>query len=133
MKTINWHCDKSEMKQISAIVKRANALGLCGFDNYSNQTANMDIAACHCNGNPLNLDKLLNAPDFDFTHDMCGICRHIDRETGELKNCFSPRCSAPNNTLVSLMERRKGGISHLKMTSMNSGSSPEPATPLTPS
>lgn len=53
----------------------------------------MDIIATHANGNPLDFDKLLAADDFNFAHDVFGICRHLNRETGELEDFFSPRCS----------------------------------------
>lgn len=54
----------------------------------------MDIEATHdkC---PLDLQKLLEFPDFDFIHDVCGIARHLDRNTGELTDCFLPRCAKP--------------------------------------
>ena len=41
----------------------------------------------------LDLQKLLDAPDGDFGHDVFGIRRHINRQTGELENCFLPRCA----------------------------------------
>ncbi len=93
MRIISFKANKHEFQLISDIVKRAKKLGLCGFHNYSSMTCNMDITACHANGNELNLQALLNADAFDFTHDVCGICRHINRETGELRDCFSPRFS----------------------------------------
>ena len=52
----------------------------------------MDITACHLS-NPLNLSGLLKAKDSDFGHDVFGINRFINRETGELAGCFSPRYS----------------------------------------
>lgn len=52
----------------------------------------MDLIATH-NSNPLDLERLLAADDFNFIHDVYGIARHIDRETGELGGCFSPRFS----------------------------------------
>lgn len=55
----------------------------------------MDFTACHANGNPLRLEALLEANDFNFMHDAFGICRHLDRSTGELTGFFSPRFSAP--------------------------------------
>jgi hypothetical protein len=55
----------------------------------------MDIEADHCNGNPIDLDQLLNSSDADFSHDVLGIRRFIDRATGKLGGCFSPRCSTP--------------------------------------
>lgn len=57
----------------------------------------MDLTACHANGNPLNLAKLAGADDFNLMHDVGGISRHIDRDTGKLTNCFRPRCSAPES------------------------------------
>jgi hypothetical protein len=51
----------------------------------------MDIVACHANGCPLDLDRLAQADDFNIAHDVFGISRHLDRETGELTDCFLPR------------------------------------------
>ena len=51
----------------------------------------MDITATHANGCPLQLDQLLECEDFDFVHDIAVIRRHLDRETGHLKDCFVPR------------------------------------------
>lgn len=54
----------------------------------------MDIVAVHTNGNPLRLEDMLAADDFNFAHDVFGIERHLDRDTGELTGFFSPRFSA---------------------------------------
>ena len=51
----------------------------------------MDISATHASGCPLRLTELRDAPEFDFAHDVLGICRHLDRETGQLGDCFVPR------------------------------------------
>ena len=53
----------------------------------------MDISATHI-GKKLNLKKLFSFPDSDFAHDIVGIANNINRTTGELEDCFSPRCSA---------------------------------------
>ena len=53
----------------------------------------MNLSACHASGNPLRLADLLAADDFNFAHDVFGIDRHIDRGTGQLLDCFSPRFS----------------------------------------
>ena len=39
--------------------------------------------------------KLLDADDFNFSHDVFGIKRHIDRTEypGIIGNCFLPRCT----------------------------------------
>lgn len=59
--------------------------------NYSATDAAMDITACHVNGCPLDLERLLNADDFNFSHDIFGINRHLNHETGKLENHFRPR------------------------------------------
>jgi hypothetical protein len=51
----------------------------------------MDLNACHCNGCPLNLRGLLEADESDLLHDLAGIRRHLDRRSGKLGDCFSPR------------------------------------------
>lgn len=51
----------------------------------------MDITATHANGCPLKLAELLAADDFNFSHDVAGIYRHLDRTTGKLLDCFLPR------------------------------------------
>lgn len=55
----------------------------------------MDLSACHANGCPLDFEKLANAPEADFMHDVFGIRKHINRTTGELMDCFLPRCAKP--------------------------------------
>lgn len=56
----------------------------------------MDLTAADgVNGNdPLDWERLLAADDFNFLHDIGGISRHINRDTGELMNCFLPRFRA---------------------------------------
>ncbi|KKK55056.1 hypothetical protein LCGC14_3078450, partial [marine sediment metagenome] len=39
----------------------------------------------------LDLARFLEGPDFDFAHDVWGIRNHLNRETGQLENCFLPR------------------------------------------
>lgn len=85
---INWKTSKIERELIEKIAIRA--LGELGLDI---STIKMDVTACHKNGCHLDLESLLNAPRYDFVHDICGINRHIDRETGKLQHCFLPRLS----------------------------------------
>jgi hypothetical protein len=54
----------------------------------------MDLIATHANGCPLDFRRLSEADDFNLMHDVGGIGSHIDRETGELTNCFRPRFAA---------------------------------------
>lgn len=77
------------MDLIHAIARRAfKELG--GYPD-DRCTLNMDLTACHCNGCPLDLQRLLEAPLSDFGHDIYGIRRHINRETGQIEGCFLPR------------------------------------------
>lgn len=78
---------------IQACVKRASAL--CqrldlSFDGFS---CAMDLEAAH-NVSPLKLGELVKADDENFAHDIWGIARHIDRETGKMGDCFLPRYTA---------------------------------------
>ena len=75
----------SDTLKIHAIAKRA-ALDL-GVDVIS--TA-LDLESCHavC---PLDLGGLLAAHPVNLAHDIGGINRHLDHDTGELVDCFCPR------------------------------------------
>jgi hypothetical protein len=81
-----------ERQLITSILDRANKLGLL-FKNYPRLMADMDL--CAANGNngnrKLDLERLLVADDFNFTHDICGIARHMNRTTGRLGDHFVPR------------------------------------------
>lgn len=94
---IKWTATKAETEIINRIANRAVKLAKeIGFD-YPKQDALMDLKACHCNGNPLDLRRFEQADDSNFGHDVFGIYRHIDRSTGQLKDCFSPRFSLPES------------------------------------
>jgi hypothetical protein len=78
-------------------VSRAKELGV----NYTLQDAEMDITAVHLNDCPLKLEEMAeNAVEgaqyeSDLIHDVFGIRRHINRETGKLEDCFCPRFAQP--------------------------------------
>lgn len=60
----------------------------------------IDITACHANGTPLRLADLLTADDTNFAHDVFGIHRYINRETGQLEDCcFRPRFAVPESDI----------------------------------
>lgn len=88
---IKWTATKKEMNKITTIVRRARALGV--GDNTSGKMM-MDFEACHCNGTPLDLGKIIRANNLNFIHDVCGIQRHLDRDTGQLTGFFLPRGAA---------------------------------------
>lgn len=41
--------------------------------------------------NPLRLEELAQADEFNFKHDISGILDHFNIKTGKFKNCFTPR------------------------------------------
>lgn len=88
---INWHIPRPEMDTVILIAKRAAKMAADYGIDYPQSTALMDVTACHANGNPLRLAELALADDGNFAHDVFGIRRHINRETGRLEDCFSPR------------------------------------------
>jgi hypothetical protein len=90
---IKWNATKEDMVLIDKIAKRGFKIMMKWYCKKID--LEMDITATHLNGCPLNLNKLLQADDFDFYHDIQGIYRHLDRETGELRDCFLPRCAQP--------------------------------------
>lgn len=97
MTTIQLNATRQEFRVIQKIAKRAVEIAERHDVEYDLQDALMDINACHSNGTPLRLDALLEADDDTFVHDVFGIRRHLNRETGKLENCFVPRLAAPAN------------------------------------
>lgn len=92
----NFVCaTRFEQELVHKCADRAVAMAADAGVSYDKLTASMDIAACHLNGCELDLNKLLAAPDADFGHDVFGIRRHINRRTGQLGDCFLPRCAMP--------------------------------------
>lgn len=81
---IKWKISVEDAAMVSRIVQRANLM-TC------DPQLHMDITACHNNGCPLDLEKLFAADDLDFAHDVFGIARHIDRDSGRVGGCFLPR------------------------------------------
>lgn len=83
---ITWSTSKEDYLIINEIVKRAKALGV----QRDTLSLDMDICAAHENS-PLRLEDLLKADNSNFLHDIIGIVNHLNRETGELEDCFLPR------------------------------------------
>ena len=96
--TVSFDTTMKEALLISQIAKRAmeiaEATGLLWTKGQTKTDIRMDITAVHANGCPLRLDDLLAAKEFDFVHDVAGIRRHLNRDTGQLGNCFLPRHTA---------------------------------------
>lgn len=85
---IKWKTENPEDHKLANKIARRLYRKYPSVDIVSVQ---MDIIAVHTCGCPLKLSELLKADDFNFEHDVFGICSNIDRLTGELKNFFLPR------------------------------------------
>lgn len=92
---LNWNATKEEHEIISAIAERGIELMGGQREGFTRMDLHMDIEATHCNGCPLKLQELLEADDFNFGHDLGGIRRHLNRETGQLRDFFLPRFAVP--------------------------------------
>ena len=88
---ISFEVSQMEMDLIQEIVTRALGVAKSAGVRVSTQELMMDITATHANGCRLRLGELAGAPAFDFAHDVFGIRKHLDRETGTLRDCFLPR------------------------------------------
>ncbi len=93
-KEISFKTSAEDHSLIERIADRAFPL-IGRYNSMDRLSFIMDITAIHANTCKLNLQKLLDAEDFNFFHDVYGIVANINRETGELENCFDPRCSVP--------------------------------------
>jgi hypothetical protein len=88
---VNFKVSQEDYLLINKITEKAIKKFARGTFSYLN--LEMDLTACHSNGNPLRLQDLLDAEGFDFTHDIFGITDNINRKTGKLDNFFVPRFS----------------------------------------
>ena len=88
---ISFDVSKDETRTIQQIADRASAMAGSHNKSYPRVEAAMDLTATHANGCPLRLEELLGAEPFDFAHDVFGIRRHLNRQTGQLENHFHPR------------------------------------------
>jgi hypothetical protein len=88
---VSFDVSRYETRVISEIANRAMGLSARTGNSWTKLDISMDVTACHANGCPLRLDALRDADDWNFAHDILGIRRHLDRETGKLGDCFRPR------------------------------------------
>lgn len=93
---INFRTTPDEFKLIGLVVVRAASFAH-RYD-YLRRDLLMDLTACNANGMPLDFEKLLSFDDFSFTHDVLGIRRYINRDTGQLTGFFVPRCARPERS-----------------------------------
>ena len=94
---IKWDATEKDNDLIFDIAKRAVALYKEIGQKVDIVSVEMDIKATHLNGCELRLKEFLEAKGFDFMHDITGINRHLNRDTGKLQNHFLPRFAKPCN------------------------------------
>ena len=76
-----------DARVLAVIVDRAR--GDAGIRRkYIDLMLDLQVAHSTC---ALDLAGLVNAKDGDFLHDVWGIINNLNRDTGELENCFIPR------------------------------------------
>jgi len=78
--------EAEDMRVIGVIVRRARESGI--ERDYLDLIMDLQVAHNTC---PLDLAGFVNAKDTDFFHDVWGIINNLNRQTGELENCFIPR------------------------------------------
>lgn len=91
----NWRIAPRDYELLNEVVDRA----IKELPRYPDSAATllMDLNACHSNGCPLDFAGLLNADRYEFSHDIYGIRKAIDRNTGKLtEDCFMPRYALSN-------------------------------------
>jgi len=84
------HFTDEERPHVDAIVTRAvEAFAKFGV-HVTRIHMRMNLSAAHavC---PLDLARLAAADNFNFTHDIGGIEKHLNKTTGEIEDCFVPR------------------------------------------
>lgn len=87
---LDFHIAKEDREAFNKVLDRANDMFRRHGTDIKPMTVEMDLAVTH-NNCPLDLAALAEATPFDFSHDIVGICQHINRSTGELEDGFLPR------------------------------------------
>ena len=75
------------IETIGKIVNRAVTINPA----YNKTTVMMDLLVLCDTGVEMRWEEFLNAPVFDFMHDINGINRHLNRNTYKLEDGFCPR------------------------------------------
>lgn len=76
----------------ATIVKIADRIMACSSPAYADKlTAIIDLSLTHALVCPLDLNRLLAAPENHFLHDIFGIKKHLDREKAVFEPMYRPR------------------------------------------
>lgn len=92
-KEVSFSVSREDQRLITRCVARACDLGLIFNEDESRISLNMDLCAAKAQGCNIDFQKLLGFDSFNFSHDISGIRRHMNRRTGKLMNCFLPRAA----------------------------------------
>lgn len=79
--------DKKVIEIINKIADRTVTINPA----YDKSTVMMDLLVLYETGVEMRWEEFLNAPVFDFMHDINGINQHLNRDTYKLEDCFWPR------------------------------------------
>ena len=79
---------QSETLLIQGIINRFERVIMSNVDHMS---VLMDLEYAHAQFNLNLLDLYHKASDDDVFHDVWGIIQNMNRDTGEVENCFLPR------------------------------------------
>jgi hypothetical protein len=95
MTITNWEITNPEFDLLVQVADRA----LAAFTHYPDdkRTLVMDLMACHANACALDFKSMLEGPLQDLSHDIYGIRKHINRDTGKLEDFFTPRYALANH------------------------------------
>lgn len=83
---------KTLSKEEHAAMHKVMDRALKQYPTYPPMTLALDLLNAHDDVG-LDFERLLAFEAFDFSHDITGICNHMDRSTGKLRHCFLPRCA----------------------------------------
>lgn len=97
---VSFSGSRADKALVRGIARRARELLLAHRIDRDVTDIQMDLLATHANGCPMDFVRLSEADDFNLMHDVGGINRHLNRETGELMNCFLPRFHAKQPVAV---------------------------------
>lgn len=87
---VSFSVTRAEALLIAKILARCEQAGVT--DPADRLRHDMNLSACIAQGCPLDLERMADWPRmFDVGHDVIGIDRHIDRDTGTLQGHFLPR------------------------------------------
>lgn len=95
--TLQWDVTPEDMDTIKRIAQRLFDMADEFKIPVDRHMIAMEVACVHCNSCPLELWQLLASSGDDFSHDVLGINRFLDRKTGQLMNGFKPRFAKKAN------------------------------------